>query len=372
MENQILCLDCDCELNAGELDYEINPNTYLCQECYTLRYHPDFTEYEFKCDNCDEGYNYYDGCEMFCGCCFCIDCNDKVKRFNKCLLCYTIVDEDAEINLTICEDCKRQNCDCICIYKLPKCIDWNVFEMALWIKYKNTVHHKVLRQISLLSLNKHHKFGSKFLGKNIDDFEILKQTDTSYIIKGRDNKICLIEFYTEDELEMKTLDYVSGNICTIDRSILYENIKPNVYKQIIDCVIVEPEKVFNNINCPVCLDDYDNVVECYTPSCGHMICKNCYNQISNSNKCKCPTCRVKWDKNGKEYIKWEEDDIYDLCNNENNEVLNEIIDIDTTIDILIQCDGYAHILGYVDGEFHRGVWNRRETDGDGWVLMKSY
>ena len=283
-------------------------------------------------------------------------------------------------------------CDCICYYNKP--IDKEeLLYTSIFITFKSKVHHKVLRKIIDL-------FDSKYGYK---DFHPDYQTTTDIIIENDNDyfyvvsvpnlryddkkpqvssnqEYCKItlEFQTEEELDERTLEYIKEHICYFNRGILFQNLKPDIYKEIIeyDSEEEEPEKVYENDNCPICLECYDeNDVIKKVGCCGHMCCEGCYSTIINSNNSRCPTCREVWDDatNEPEYVEWEKDDIKELCDGEDIETLNEIIDVNGVKEDVINYDGYSQTLGYEDYEYYYdNVKYRGENNEVGYVLVGYY
>lgn len=370
--NEIFCLDCENQIDT--IEYEVTNNTYLCEECYTIRHHPDCITGEFECDNCGDDYNYYNGCERFCNHNICEDCYDTATKFNKCPICYAVLNEDAELDLTICNSCKHQNCDCICCYRFDVINILEVKGYAIWLKYNTTIPHQIIRWVT----NNHFEY-------DIEDIDIIKVDGEAsniyeFITPSKKHRL---EFYNETEFNTKISEVVSETLYEINTVILTENIKPNIYKKIIknDNLETEPKKVFDSDGCPVCLSsyiketdnitdvDYSDKVEHHIPVCGHMICKTCYNHIVNSHKCKCPTCRVSWAvKPSTEYVKWTNDDIEELCYDENNELLNEIIDIEGVVSMIAERYSYNSILN-CDGIFiYHHTEYKNEILYDGFIV----
>ena len=172
------------------------------------------------------------------------------------------------------------------------------------------------------------------------------------------------EFYvsTEEDIKKDAIEYVNDNICNFTTDILYENI---LHIQQVKEVIFnkseereEPETLYENENCPVCFCEYitsdeedltnDKENE-YFGKCGHKLCEPCYNLIIDSNNSRCPICREVWDDaTNSDYteVYWKRDDIIELKENDDEETLKRIIDVKGVCDVILQYDGYTHILGY--------------------------
>ena len=75
-----------------------------------------------------------------------------------------------------------------------------------------------------------------------------------------------------------------------------ELIKPDIIPPHITSVFIEMAELLNReYTCPVCFD-LVNSGTIHLTWCGHILCKPCYEQLSNSTreeKPSCPTCRKK-------------------------------------------------------------------------------
>lgn len=395
------CDNCGLNYNTTENQYEVDDCVW-CEDCYTSKYYPNNNKSNDdninKCDFCnhtnndtiDEGNN--------CSHQFCGDCFGDIIKFNKCPMCFEIINDDAEPNKEICKSCYREYNDCNCYYSNYNQFNINneveeIFFNALFIKYKNTINHKIIRKIINMFES---SYGYKVLTLNeieLEDIKIEKIDDENTYklivpnINYKPNKPTtsnncisyefILEYYTPDELEEKTIEYIKENIHYFNPNCLFDNIKEGVYKYEVESEDVsdeeeEPEKIFDNECCPVCLEEYNDnkKVGC----CGHTICEDCYNHIINSNKQKCPECRADWQHTyhiDSEKVEFELSDIQELCDNEDYAVLNDIIDIEGLCENVVNVDGYAHTLGYDDDEFIDDVKYIGESDTDYHILVRS-
>lgn len=194
----------------------------------------------------------------------------------------------------------------------------------------------------------------------IDDFEIEEDDDTYYRIKFpnkffdanlhksyNENFNYTIEILNDDEYNEKTIETAEETLLYNSPKILYNNIKDDVYKyKIVECFNDKfPEKIYDNDNCPVCLENYEN--NKHTPYCGHILCGDCYQSIMNSNNLCCPTCRNDWEMIIDECeleVEYEFDDIEELIMNNDEETLKNIIDIPKLVDNLNEYD--ENWMGY--------------------------
>lgn len=396
-----VCSNCDFEFSTSSTSYEV-PNGLWCEECYTKINYPDVYEEEQsntawieRCnkDDCDYCNTPNDDLEMLnCEHQFCLNCYDDIIKFNKCPECFVVIDDEEEPNKEICKGCYREYCDCVCYYKNYLTDEKNdLLYNALFIKFKASVNHKVIRKIIDMCES---NYGYKDFHPDllcVDDFEIENEYDNCYIVSVPNSRYnpnkpdvannqshtrVRVEYYNENELELKTREYVSEYIQYFNRIIVFNNLKPDIYKEVIeyDDEEEEPEKVFDNDSCPVCLECYDDDIIKKVACCGHTTCNSCYNHIIHSNNSRCPNCREVWDDatNEPEYIEWELDDIEELCDNEDNEMLNEIIDINGVADDAIMSDGYAQTLGYDDYEYYDNTKYRGESQLSLFVLVGDY
>lgn len=199
--------------------------------------------------------------------------------------------------------------------------------------------------------------------------------------------------FTEGEIDEELQEYVEENIPYFTPTILFDNIKlDKKVKEIIEYENEdpeEPEKKFENEQCPVCFCEYTNNEEedltnekemCCYGCCGHKLCEPCYNIIISSNNSRCPECREVWDietDNYTEEIEYTLEDIQELCENEDFNTLRDIIDIIGVSNDASSVDGYAHTLGYDDAEyidmgFNTPLKYREKNDGgnDFWVCVR--
>lgn len=396
-----VCSNCDFEFSTSSTSYEV-PNGLWCEECYTKINYPDVydeeqskKEFLERCekDDCDYCSNPNDDLNyLSCEHKYCFDCFDDISKFNKCPECFETIDDELEPNNEICKGCYREYCDCVCYYKNYLTNEKNeLLYNAIFIKYKSSVNHKVIRKIIDMFES---SYGYKDFHPDYQtatDIEIENDYDNCYIVSVPNSRYnpnkpdvannqshtrVRIEYYNQENLDEKVLDYVSENICYFNRHTIFECVKEGVYKEVIEAEgdDEEPEKVFDNDCCPICLDCYDDEKIKKVGCCGHTTCKECYNHIINSNNSRCPECREVWDDatNETEYIEWELEDINELCDNEDNIVLNEIIDIKGVCDVAIMCDGYAQTLGYDDSEYYNDTKFKGEDKIEGYVLVGDY
>lgn len=392
-----------CEFTSQQNQYEVGDEIW-CEECYTKTNYPDVWEQQqnekkwierCEMDDCNLCGHPNEELEYLeCNHMYCVDCFEDIAKFNKCPECYEIINEDNEPNKEICNSCHREMDECICYYK--KHLEQNdLFYNALFINNMKNVNHKVIRKIIDMFES---DYGYKDFNPDecsVDNVIIENEFDNSYIISVPNRKYkpdkptthnnepisrVRLEYYTQEELDEKALEYVKENICYFNRTTIYHNLKENVYKEIIEYEVEEPEepeKVFENDSCPVCMEEYDNdnVIK-KIACCGHMTCLNCYTHIIHSNSSKCPTCRELWEdeeeNNEPELIEYEDEDINELCENEDWETLNEIINIEGVKDDAIMADGYAHILGYEDYESYDNTRFRNETNNSLIILVGEY
>jgi hypothetical protein len=398
------CSNCDFEFSVSSTSYEVS-NGLWCEECYTKINYPDvYQEEQSKkewvercekddCDCCSTPTDELN--ELDCGHKFCYDCFTDIEKFNKCAECYEVIDDEKEPNKEVCGSCCREMCDCICYYNKP--IDKEeLLYTSIFITFKSKVHHKVLRKIIELFDSKYgYKDFHPEYQKTTDIIIDTDNNDSNYYVVSVPNirydakkpdvasnqqfSKVVIEFQTEEDLDNRTLEYVKEHLCYFNKTILFHNLKPDIYKEVIeyDSEEEEPEKVYENDNCPICLECYDdNDIIKKVGCCGHMCCNGCYNHIINSNNSRCPTCREVWDDatNETEYIEWEQDDINELCEGEDIDLLNEIIDVNGVKDDVINYDGYSQTLGFEECEYYdiNNVKYRGENNEVGYVLVGDY
>jgi hypothetical protein len=187
-----------------------------------------------------------------------------------------------------------------------------------------------------------------------------------------------VSVQTEEELYDETKEYVKENIQYFSAPMIFYNIYND--KQVKEFIhyeaelneieVEEPEKVYDNCNCCVCLEDYveeddvatinyDNTRKTkQVASCGHTLCYGCWWRIIHSNNSTCPECREVWDEAVDDDESYDEEvlytleDIQILCEEEDNETLNDIINIPDLTTDAIRSDGYASILGYEEEEYY--------------------
>lgn len=405
------CDNCGCNFSCiTNNQYDVDDNIW-CEKCYTKQYYPDEYNNKYidnndnndKCDFCNTLINDDTNEGDNCGHIFCNDCFENIAKYNKCPTCFETITDDQEPNKEICKSCYREYCDCICYvdFKNNKCDYDEIFNIALFIKYKNTINHKIIRKvIDMFRIN----YGFKFLNIDEVDFEDIKikksNEDNHFLyldneyeltipnIKYNPNKsICssnkyehsiILEHYTESELSDKTKEYIRENIHYFNHQIIFDCIKDDVYKYEIDSEDIseeeeeeEPEKIYDNESCPVCLEEYnDNKrIGC----CGHIVCQSCYDHITDSNNSRCPECREDWTIThhiNSEKVEFELDDIRELCDSENYETLNQIINIDELCDRVVSVDGYADILGYDDYDNIYDTNFKGEDECDLYILVR--
>jgi hypothetical protein len=393
-----------CDFTTQQTQYEVGDEIW-CEDCYTKTNYPDVWEQQQsnkkwveRCekDDCDLCGHPNDELEnLECNHNYCMDCFEDINKFNKCPECYEVINEDNEPNKEICNSCHREMDDCICYYK--KHLEQNdLLYNALFINNMKNVNHKVIRKIIDMFES---DYGYKDFNPDecsVDCIKIENEYDNCYVVSVPNRKYksdkpttynnsefsrVRIEFYTQDELDERTLEYVKENIHYFNRGVIYSNLKPNIYKEIIeyesDEEEDEPEKVFENESCPVCMEDYDteNTIK-KIACCGHMTCMGCYTHITHSNNSRCPTCREVWDdatnENETEYIEWDEEDINELCENEDYETLNEIINVRGLTDDAIMADGFAHTLGYEDCDSYDDTRFKNESTENLMILVGEY
>ena len=177
----------------------------------------------------------------------------------------------------------------------------------------------------------------------------------------------------EDELDCDVNEYIKENICNFNPSMIFNNIRIN--KRVKETLYNhygevetrnQPEKAYDTINCCVCFEDYedkneetefDDTTKCKKiASCGHTLCYGCWYHIIRSDNSICPHCREPWDEgydideNNDDYedIYYTLEDIQALCEDGDNDTLNDIINLPDLVRDVINADGYADILGYDD------------------------
>jgi len=194
-----------------------------------------------------------------------------------------------------------------------------------------------------------------------EGFFFIKYND---IFGGTKNVSLLV--ITADETHREMTDYCSENICYFSPIAVFHNLTfVGRIKEEIPPVCggdVEPETKYENENCPVCFceyTDYDDATGLLNDKelgfygcCGHKICESCYERIMDTTA-KCPECRTNWERvsNG-ETIYYTLEDIEELCECEDDVILNEIVNIGGLVDYAVRADGYSHILGYEDETFY--------------------
>jgi hypothetical protein len=102
---------------------------------------------------------------------------------------------------------------------------------------------------------------------------------------------------------------------------------------------------YSNSECPICMEEYNDINLLKYASCGHCLCIDCYKNIMNLNK-KCYCCRAEWKKpvllfdNYTEFYKdYTISDIQNLINEEDINTLYDIIDLKDVSDHLIETTG---------------------------------
>jgi len=384
MSSQIICGK--CEENYCDMSYEEN-GEYWCEECYTMEYHPDeFGKMEYlrmeKCSHCFESVE-----ELYdVDCChhkFCIDCFDYVCKINTCVECYKQVLDDYEPNTDICKACYNQYYSCNC-YKRVSIDKDELFANGLFITFQNKINHKVLRRVVDICES---RYGYKdFEDIKLDEIDFEEDGSKGYIVSVPNKKFnsnnnenefvkIIIEFYTEEEMDEKALEYIEENICYFHPNFIFHHLKEGIFKQIIESdEKSDPEKIWDNEACPICLECYDETIEKTVGCCGHTLCKGCFNHIIKSNNSVCPECREVWNDitDGQEFIKWELEDIVELCVAGDFEALNEIVDNESLKDESVLRDGYASIFGYDDCNFYDDVKFRNESSDHLYIIDNSF
>jgi len=200
--------------------------------------------------------------------------------------------------------------------------------------------------------------------------------------------------FTENEIDEELIEYVEEHIAYFTPSVIFDNIKydkrtKEIFEYDNDDEPEEPEKKFENEQCPVCFCEYTNNEEedltnekemCCYGCCGHKLCEPCYDTIISSANSRCPECREVWDREVGKYteeVEYTLDDIQELCENEDFNTLRDIIDIIGVANDVSRIDGYGETLGYEDAEFIEMGFNtplkyREKTDGgnDFWVCIR--
>src|SRR4029079_14922580 len=105
-------------------------------------------------------------------------------------------------------------------------------------------------------------------------------------------------------------------------NIIYENtVTRQNYVNILSKIKTEAK--FNDLECPICYETYDNYGMLSTKKCGHYYCVNCILESIDHDK-KCPSCRTYLDINELMYVD-------DLCkNNKANKLINLLNTIEGT------------------------------------------
>lgn len=372
--------DCEnCGFTSCSTSYE-NGDEIWCEECYTKTYYPDVWEqkkYEKmeKCNSCFESNE-----ELFCvDCCdhqFCQNCFDYAIKINKCICCFEEVDEDYEPNMEICKSCYNPYCSCNCFNRISIDKD-ELFNNGLFITFQNKVNHKIIRKVIEMVES---RYGYKdFEDIKLDEITFELDYHNSFIVSVPNKKFnpnkdkCYnnreqiqvrMEFYTEEELDVKTLEYVKENICYFNKNLIFHSLKDGIYKDMIEYGYEEPEKVFDNDSCPICLECYDENKEKKVGCCGHTLCYDCFNHIIHSNNQRCPECRVEWnnEESGVDITYYKQEDIDELCDLEDSNKLIEIVDVDAFINEIVMLEGYAGVLGYNDSDFYNDTIFKNESN----------
>jgi hypothetical protein len=109
----------------------------------------------------------------------------------------------------------------------------------------------------------------------------------------------------------------------------------------------QSETTYPNDGCPVCLEKYNENIEMKVAICGHCLCNGCWKHITQSNNSICPECREVWNE-VKHYdeLEYDLDDIEELCFQNDNATLLEIIDDEALIEMVFQSRVHYEILGY--------------------------
>ena len=79
-----------------------------------------------------------------------------------------------------------------------------------------------------------------------------------------------------------------------------------IYKQKLNVFNSLDEEIEKNNTCPICLDDFDNLVRVITP-CGHMFCSSCLKSMGTKSDNKCAICRTKYNIKNLNIVKNNED-----------------------------------------------------------------
>jgi hypothetical protein len=120
--------------------------------------------------------------------------------------------------------------------------------------------------------------------------------------------------------------------------------------------------VYDNCNCCVCFEDYDEDEDIQfneenktkkVASCGHTICYGCWYTIIRSNNSVCPHCREPWDEGENidedygepEEIYYDINDIRELCNNGEDDILLDMVDLPDLIRDILIVESYETIFG---------------------------
>jgi hypothetical protein len=182
--------------------------------------------------------------------------------------------------------------------------------------------------------------------------------------------------YTGNEIDEEVEEYIKENILFVSTFSLLLNVKPE-HKMIIEYTTdeeeEEPEKVFDNEMCCVCLEEYQDNKK--VAKCGHTLCSNCYTGIMATTAPRCAECRADWEGDVETEREIDEGDIDAMKENEEIEVLLNTVDISGVAGDCVRNDGYANTLGYDEEEYYS--WNDPPTkyrelggcDGDRVVVI---
>ena len=217
----------------------------------------------------------------------------------------------------------------------------------------------------------------------------------NYLIKMNNNQyeVCCMTYREARKLLInEAIDY---NLFLYNPTYVYGFLKPE-YKTIkhkhieypepdLDCD-EEEHPLFDTDDCPCCMERFGitekqelignhpnkkilkttkTICVKRNTYCGHPICIDCFKTICNSNAVRCPMCRTDYEETGDvEIIEHIEDidmdTIEEMMKNE-DDMLMEMVDIESVIDQSVLVDGYTHLLhieGFIndnDPDFFFGV-----------------
>ena len=233
--------------------------------------------------------------------------------------------------------------DCRCYYTnhLDKAL---LFRTAFFIHFKETVNHKVLRKILKVNRVYNHTVYDVCItdlsSEGVDGYTVKYIFDPSLEF--------FIEYYTEREIEQKARCQIYDYIYDFSPLLIFKNLKEGMIKCDTINVFKIPDKIFENNNCPVCLECYDETVIKKIAKCGHITCNECYLTICKSTNSRCPECREIWDDITN--AGYTLGDISRLCDEERQTVLLSIVNLKKLQDEIILRNGYMDILNSVSLE----------------------